>query len=175
MDGFRLAHHAGCVERRLVPEPVPFGVPNRGRPGRKSGAGPVADKKQVAQGLHPIPLSPMPEQRGHRHAHPLAQEIEDRSFKTCRGMVHGPVVERLAPPSLIVHGPKGGEESANNLPIGAQSSPDHEFATILKRAEDPRAARRLASAAVSRGIRQDPRLRIKKGAWAPLRLSSMQS
>ena len=168
--------HGVRRQRFLMPQPQPRVVRLRLAAIRQVGLRPIADKEQIAQHIDARPLLPFPQQRRHRQPEKLPQQIEQRRFNRRHRMDGGAQIERLQPAPFAIADPRSASAPRSELrctrpaaaPPPASSPPPARGESSRRPA--PRRRPCVPQLSVS-----NTTLRVKKGACAPLRFSSMLS
>ncbi|WP_255542637.1 hypothetical protein [Azospirillum sp. INR13] len=175
MGGFRQADHRIGGQGHVMAQAEPV-VPGIGFAAiGQGGLGPVADIEKIAQHLDRVALLALAEQGGDRNLQELAEQVEQGGFQSGDGMDGDSQVEGL-------------QAAAAGIAVGEGLAAA--FRMLLKAPTGWPTTRARASSRVWRifsppGTSPTPvwpalsfrmtTLRVKKGAWAPDRFSSIES
>ena len=159
--GLGETHDRLRCHRLLVAQPPPVvGVaPLVGRRSvRQIGLRPVADIEQVTEHLHRSALLPLAEQRRHRHAEELPEQIEHRGFHRRDRVDRRAQIEGLEAAAAGVTVGKARAHRVERRLHVAERLADHELGRIDQRAQDLLAARDFTDAGIAGAVGQDQKV-----------------
>ncbi len=136
---------------------------------------PVTDEEQVPQGPDPVALPALAEQVGHRQAEELPVQVEQRRLQGGDDVDGGAQVERLQSPAGDVPPGERLPDLAQEVAVVGDEPPRSRSADAASVAGwPPRRALRRRRCGPSVSV-STTTLRVKNGACAPERLSSIES
>src|SRR5262249_56336311 len=91
----------------------------------------IANKEQIAERCHLLALLSLAQQRRHRHAEELPQQVEERGFQG-RDRVNGRAqIEGLLPTSAAIPGGKGTAHAGKDVVVSAERLPQQQRLGVL--------------------------------------------
>ena len=148
--------HYGLRRQRLIvaqTEPVDIGV--RLRPIGQIGLGAIADVEEVAEHCHGLALLAFAEQRRHRYAEMLAEQVQQRRLQRGNGMNCHALIESLQSASAGIAFGEIFARGVEDCVVRPDRTANDQFAGVLQGLPDPLAARYLADAGMAGAVAQD--------------------